>query len=355
MPIEYYIHTPNLDIQNERRAICYIARQLQQRYQESSQHYILVGNIDPRNDPEMRRKDRISQLEGILIGQQSISIIEFKNYFDPIRADDLDGYWVAEGLGEPQIVRGGKRDNPYLQAKHARGVWKSYLREKSKKYFDEYRYKAIADALKHVSYYLLFHPYLHKKSTFPNLGSASNWLYIRGVRAILELTYAVRDEDVYMTPDDIRLLAETVLHATPWDEMNKLLQNKIGYLCVYQPSQTVVRYPLYCFQEFSIGRSSTNQGHQVDSQYDLVSGTHAQIVTERDTVFVQDLSSSNGTYVNQNRLQDTKLVRISSSDRIYLGGQSSKGCVLWFETPSTRSQKDTVHTTRKTIRRNFGS
>ncbi|MBE2221373.1 MAG: FHA domain-containing protein [Anaerolineae bacterium] len=353
MPVEFYIHTENLEIQNERRAICYVARQLHQRYQESSKHYLLVANINPNNDEEMKKMKKISQLEGILIGQHSIAILEFKNYFDPIHAKSLNSYWYA-GYGEKkQLVHGGARKNPFQQGKHARQIWTDYMKEKSSNKFDIYRSEIIENALEHVSYYLLFHPYLHKNHKLPNLGGASNWFYIRGVRAILELTYAVKNSDVYLTPEDIQRLATDVLHAKPWDEMGKLLNKKMGTLCIHEPGKPIIHYPLYCFQEFALGRSSTIEGHVVSEQYDLVSGTHAQIVTDYNKVYVQDLNSTNGTYVNKNQIGD-KEIEISPSDRIYLGGRSSSGIELWFNKIPIRSTKSTHHNTNKTIKKNFG-
>lgn len=354
MPVEFYIHNPYIDLQNERRAMCYVARQLYQRYHKSDKHYILIANIDPDIDPEMKPIKGLSQLEGILIGPQSIAILEFKNYFDPIIARNLKDYWFAEGItpaGKPrkQQVKGGNRDNPFLQAAHAREVWQPYMREKCQEIFEEYRCQSLAPMVEHLSYYLLFHPYLNKKSSFPELDDDHLWLFIRGIRAILELTYAVSEDPVYLAPDTMRILATEVFHAQPWPDIDKLLHTKLGFLDVLEPDKTAVRYPLYRFQEFSLGRSSSIEGHQVDEQCDLVSGNHAQIITDQNNVYIQDLGSTNGTYLNKTKITESEPVQISHSDHIYLGSWESGGVELRYTPAPTHATKDTRSMTKKTI------
>lgn len=359
MPVEFYIHNPYIDLQNERRAMCYVARQLHQRYQKSDKHYILIANIDPEIDPEMLKTKRISQLEGILIGPQSIAILEFKNYFDPIHARNLMNFWFAEGQtpgGKPrkQQVKGGSKDNPFLQAEHARNVWRPYMREKCQETFEACRYESLSPIIERFSYYLLFHPYLNKRSTFPQLGDDHYWFFIRGIRAILELTYAVNDDHVYIAPDTMRKLATDVFNAKPWTEVDKLLHTKIGFLDISEPDKKeAIRHPLYRFQEFSLGRSSAIEGHQVDEKYDLVSGNHAQIITDQNNVYIQDLGSTNGTYRNKIKITESEPMQISHSDQIYLGSWKSGGIELKYTPAPTHITKDTRSLTRKTIAKKF--
>jgi hypothetical protein len=50
-----------------------------------------------------------------------------------------------------------------------------------------------------------------------------------------------------------------------------------------------------------------------------VSRKHARIFVEDDHVYIEDLGSSNGTYVNRQRLEARKAYRLYDKDRIWLG------------------------------------
>src|SRR5688500_16482943 len=65
---------------------------------------------------------------------------------------------------------------------------------------------------------------------------------------------------------------------------------------------------------FTLGRSS-GCDHQVF--HPMVSRRHCEIVAEEDRVVVQDLHSSNGTYLNGHRVKETSVVR--DGDEINLG------------------------------------
>jgi len=65
---------------------------------------------------------------------------------------------------------------------------------------------------------------------------------------------------------------------------------------------------------FTLGRSRTNRVALADEQ---VSGKHARIRLDADTYFLTDLGSSNGTFVNGERVRER---RLQSGDRILIGG-----------------------------------
>jgi pSer/pThr/pTyr-binding forkhead associated (FHA) protein len=65
-----------------------------------------------------------------------------------------------------------------------------------------------------------------------------------------------------------------------------------------------------------LGRSA--QGNQVVIQDPMVSGAHAEIVAQGGGHIIQDLRSTNGTYVNGIRVSQPHPLR--DGDRIVLGG-----------------------------------
>ena len=69
--------------------------------------------------------------------------------------------------------------------------------------------------------------------------------------------------------------------------------------------------------EILIGRQVDNGNYLVDSNYKSVGRVHAKIIRKSDGVYIEDLDSTNGTYVNKMRV---KLKKVSNADKISLGG-----------------------------------
>lgn len=70
-------------------------------------------------------------------------------------------------------------------------------------------------------------------------------------------------------------------------------------------SEQVRHLPLHC-SPFTIGRR--NDSH-LCLPYPTVSGTHAEIIEDGEVLLLRDLQSTNGTYVNGNRIQSTTVLR----------------------------------------------
>ena len=77
-------------------------------------------------------------------------------------------------------------------------------------------------------------------------------------------------------------------------------------------------------QPLTIGRSRRNE---IVLPYKDVSGHHAIISRQSDRVVIQDLQSSNGTFVNDTRIVQT--VPLSVGDRIRLGSAATLSCLLY--------------------------
>ena len=69
--------------------------------------------------------------------------------------------------------------------------------------------------------------------------------------------------------------------------------------------------------EIIIGRQVEKGDYHVDKQYKSVGRKHARIVSEADGIYIEDLSSTNGTFVNGIPISRKK---ITPSDTITLGG-----------------------------------
>ena len=69
--------------------------------------------------------------------------------------------------------------------------------------------------------------------------------------------------------------------------------------------------------EIMIGREVAKGDYPVDKKYGLVGRKHARIVRKPDGLFIEDLNSANGTFVNGISITRKK---INKSDKITLGG-----------------------------------
>jgi hypothetical protein len=75
-------------------------------------------------------------------------------------------------------------------------------------------------------------------------------------------------------------------------------------------------FPLRMDREVLIGRSSDLDMVLVE---DMVSRKHAVITTQGGQILIQDLGSTNGTFVNGEKIDRTRKTRLNAGDRILIG------------------------------------
>ena len=331
MSIKFYIHTPMSDDMSERRAIFRIARLLSHHFPHDD--LLLIVNIDPQKTPNIQFRQVLPQLDALLLSPRFMATLDVKNAFDPIEATSLTDPWYGKNAQGYNPVLGGVRDNPYLQARHARGVWAAYLREGTWPFLSAHRLKQLKDAWSHLSSFVLFHPYLHPDSRLPPLGDSSMWFHLCGVDAITELVLTVVDKKLNLGLTEMENLATEAFKATPWTDAEKLLLAEIfGYIYVYEPPDAPVRYPIHCFEDFTIGRASAVVGHRVDPRFERVSRHHLRLEASRHEIKMVDLNSGNGIFAHCQRIEAKAGIRLIPGLKVHLGDPDDTACQIWFET-----------------------
>lgn len=330
MTVQLYAHTSNIDDMNERRAICRLTRTLQSSDcgRSPDNHYIFIGNVDPSKDPNLRAQGHLTQLDGVLLGHNFIAIVDFKNYFDPIEANKLDGHWFVRSGRRRKLVKGGSKKNPYRQARSARRVLHDYLVALEPSLFGNYNQKSW-DA---IYSFILFHPALHPQSQLPPLGKEDYWLRFRSVDAIAELALSTHSSAIKLSREKMEALAQNAFLAQPWREMNNLLKNEWGYMVVQESKDTTpIRVRLWRHDDFTIGRSS-KYGHRIALEHNKVSRAHARItVDDNNNIHIYDLESKNGTFVEGRPINSKSGQILSENSQVQLGGTESDTCHIWFE------------------------
>ena len=75
-------------------------------------------------------------------------------------------------------------------------------------------------------------------------------------------------------------------------------------------------FPLVANQEIIVGRASDLQMVLVE---DMVSRRHARITISENVCFIEDLNSSNGTYVNKEQVAPGKPRQLQHGDEVRMG------------------------------------
>ncbi len=77
---------------------------------------------------------------------------------------------------------------------------------------------------------------------------------------------------------------------------------------------------------------------------DIVSRVHAEIIVEGNTYYLIDVGSSNGTYLNDNKLEDRKRYPLNLGDRIELGNDNKVTFIFQYK----QHQQAAIATTQPT-------
>ncbi|HSH83349.1 MAG TPA: FHA domain-containing protein [Herpetosiphonaceae bacterium] len=134
-----------------------------------------------------------------------------------------------------------------------------------------------------------------------------------------------------LRPEYIQSLAQDYFRSQPWSEIRNLMPagQPFAYLLLEEQGRTMQFFPLRA-TEGTLGRESQRCNLVVPESYSRVSRSHARVARLGGDVWIEDLDSSRGTFIDGARIEAPQ--RLREGQRITLGGEASDvgACTLIF-------------------------
>jgi hypothetical protein len=283
----------------------------------------------------------------VLIGEAGLGVVEMKHYFGEVDCNDPDGPWRAGG----KVIEAGRGfQNPHQQVQSNAEYIRDELVAAPLKWLP-------GDASQLAA--LKFHTavcFTHPLASLAHCRDALAYRYQPG-RALRpwekftlitavdvpdwarEMRFEVSSEaDWYrnyrLMPGEVQRLATEFFHASPWDEMEsyvRQLRQPYGYLLLVDEIRNTALPPFRIDrEEMWIGRNAGMCNIAIPQAYTLTSNRHARLVYTGNRFYIEDLNSTNGTYLDGNPRRLSGMVEIRPGQRMLLGANApaEKVCVL---------------------------
>jgi hypothetical protein len=156
-------------------------------------------------------------------------------------------------------------------------------------------------------------------------------VWVSALRFGLEQDHAANFAPYRLTAPQINTLARFFFKGNEWTEIRNLMPTgqPYAYIILQQQAQESQVFPLRA-TDTTIGRDSGKCMLLIPEGYARVSRQHACMSRIAGNIWIKDLGSSHGTYINGARIYE--ITRLQPGDRITLGGSTSSGkvCELLF-------------------------
>ncbi len=294
----------------ERNAAVEIANKFHDTYQDNPTEYALVFNPDA------------PPADLIVITNYGIGVVELKNITGVIRGTVNSPWTIDQNNTNRELEVSHKYRNPFQQVRTYRldlyhrmkdfarrlpdGKLPGWMRENG-----QFHLQAAVVFTDDCQIELDLEPKL-TKPWFEAIHQAklTQWAYT--------LTFTSQGTREPLSEDQIELITDQLLQVDEWDEMSKLIQGAeiFGYLNVYDSNgQAPTQHPLRQMQT-TVGREATND---IPVGATGISRQHAQIVWDGDHAYIQDVGSTNGTWLNGDKLPPDQRQRLQDGDQLIFG------------------------------------
>ncbi len=121
-----------------------------------------------------------------------------------------------------------------------------------------------------------------------------------------------------LTPDGMIRIIHAIFNVSPWVEIDQLMPTGLpfAYLTLIENGRKIQVFALDR-EETTLGRDWRGSGLLVPVRFSSVSRMHARIVRTVNGVFLEDLQSTNGTFLNGERVESAR--KLSHGQVITLG------------------------------------
>lgn len=330
------------DNSHETIAALEICRKLWTAFNSQTMLYSLIANLhQPSADL-------------VILTEHGIGVVELKHYFGKVTIG-ADGAWYA---GRTRIQSGSSNfgfNNPHQQVqRYAQDIRNKLVNSSTKNWLPGrksdwplFKFQT-AVCFTHPDVYIELlkeevrrtNPFkLCPWEEFSLLTTEDIPAWTAALRFEVSKGYQEGFEPNRLTPQAILGIAQNLLNAKEWSEISKLMPSgdPYAYLTLTDKGQQIHIFPLDQ-EKVLIGRNQENCFVIIPNQYSKVSRVHCQVTRTAEGIYIEDLKSTNGTYVDGIRIQKKKLCNNEHS--ITLGGSDGSDLICTF-TFRLRDQSDT--------------
>lgn len=356
MPVKYFVsrdsqgreHAP--DYSHETKAVIEIIKKVVAAFNHHHSLYALIVNL---NEPN-------AYADLLLITERGVGVVELKDYYG--RISQRAAIWYAG----PIPIKAGSANtparNPHEQVQaYAQKIRDDLVKAPLRKWpwlpglnHDREAFKfstAVCFTNERANFDYFRKHYRAWESEkaweqFKILTPDEIPEWVAALRFEVDKGPAYRYQPYRLMPKQIMRIVRELFGATEWTEIDELMPTgePYAYLLLKQEGQVITRFGLMS-DEVIIGRSSKCD-LTTPRQFTRVSGRHAKITRRVDTLAIEDLDSTNGTYINGLYLPTSHPFRLEHGSQIMLGGQipTQKVCEVelsFYTTPTLASDKET--------------
>ncbi len=333
MPVKYFVDQNPPDYTHENRAVIEIIKRVYEKFNHEQALSALVANLN--------KQDAYADL--VILTERGLGVVELKGYTGLIT--QKGPIWYAGS----KVIGAGSKNTPARNPHEQVQAYTATIRGKLMDYpprsdpwlpgrkpdWEEFKYNTavcFTDPKANFDAFRQQYPAGKLRQPWENfslLTPAEIPEWVASLRFEAKQGLKQQFAPYRLNPKQITRIVTQVLGATEWTEIANLMPTGQPYAYLFLKSNNEV-FGLTA-DEVIIGRDpATCQVTLPKPPFERVSRQHAKIIRRLDGVYVQDLDSTNGTYLNGQRL--TQPAPLRPGYEITLGGPQpgDKVCRLEF-------------------------
>lgn len=301
----------NFNYDYERNAALQVAKIISRFFGDSRKDYFLLFNlVEPPADL-------------VVISNDGIGIVDFKNINSPIEGDENSTWYIINDDGSKTEIE-NNHINPAKQVgKYSRQI-KRILVDRAQT--NSILPKGMQGENFHTQSALLFTAEEFSTESLKIGSSYSRWLSLRWLDTIADWVYSLSffrkrsRQQLSLSTKQIEYIIEDIFEGSVWQEIDGFISGAkpYAYLYLLENGRPQIRIELNQ-ERVKIGRSKKCE---ISLEPLGISKQHAQITHYPTKTVLEDLGSSNGTYLNGKKLEQSKQYELSTGDIIVLGKPS---------------------------------